>query len=107
MVYFLSERLGKAYKFSRPFHGPYQVVKAFPNGIEVSNVGDNKAEVIRVAFSQVIRCPKELGANLEDLLVDGPESMYEGDAMGDNSTKRAEGRKESTPEKLEVLPMRM
>ena len=37
MVYFPSECLGKAYKFSRPFCCPNQVDKKFPNGAEVTS----------------------------------------------------------------------
>ena len=42
MVYFPSEHLGKTCKFSRPFHGPYQVDKVFPNGAEVTSLSSNK-----------------------------------------------------------------
>ena len=42
MMYFPSKRLGKAYKFCRPFRGPYHMDKVFPNGAEVTSLGGNK-----------------------------------------------------------------
>ena len=71
MVYFPSERLGKAYKFCRPLHGPYQVDKVFPNGAEVTNFSGNKTRTIRIALDRVRPCPKELGDSPEDSSFDG------------------------------------
>ena len=82
MVYFPSECLGKAYKFSRPFHGPYQVDKMFPNGAEVTSLDGGRAQTIRVALDRVRHCPRELKDNTEDLCLDGLEEL-----TGDNSVE--------------------
>lgn len=86
MVYFPSERLGKAYKFSRPFRGPYQVDKIFPNGAKVTSLGGNKTQTIRVALDRVRHCPSELSVDSKDSPFDGLEEMYEGKPTDDDPT---------------------
>ena len=85
MVYFPSERLGKAYKFSRPFRGPYQVNKVFPNGAEVTSLSGNKARTIRVALDRVRRCPRELGDNPEESSFDGLKGMCVDDPIAEGA----------------------
>ena len=80
MVYFPSECLGKAYKFSRPFRGPYRVDKMFPNGAEVTSLNGGQAQTIRVALDRVKHCLRELEDNAEDLSLDRLEELE-----GDNS----------------------
>ena len=89
MVYFPSERLGKAYKFSQAFCGPYRVDKIFPNGAEVTSLGGGKAQTIRVALDRVRRCPKELCGNPEDSPFDRLEEML-GDQLTDDGPATSE-----------------
>ena len=93
MVYFPSECLGKAYKFSRPFRGPYQVIKLFPNGAEVTSLDDHKTQNIRVALDRVRCCPKELGENPEESGAGTLEEEYK-----DNITEGANRGSNSVPE---------
>ena len=51
---------GKAYKLSRPFHGPYHVIRVHENGVEVRPVDQPRATTIRVALNRVRRCPREV-----------------------------------------------
>jgi len=82
IVYFPLECLERAYKFCRPFRGPYQVVKVFPNGAEVTSLSDHKTQTIRVALDQVRHYPKELGKNPEESCAGTLEERYK-----DNATK--------------------
>ncbi len=50
-VYMPVARSGKAYKQSRPFHGPYRIVKLFENGAAVRPVDKPCGDPIRVAFT--------------------------------------------------------
>ena len=43
-VYMPVECLGKAYKFVRPFKGPYHILKMFDNGAEVKLIEKTQAE---------------------------------------------------------------
>ena len=70
---FPPEHLGKAYK---PFHGPYQVDRLFPNGAEVTSLSGNKTRPIRIALDRVRRCP---GDNPENSSFDGLKEMCEDD----------------------------
>ena len=82
MVYFPSEHLGKAYKFSRPF---YQVDRVFPNGAEVTSLGGDKRQTIRAALDRVRHCLKELSDHLEEYLIfDGLEKLCEGGPTKDD-----------------------
>jgi len=60
MLYVLSEKNVKAYKFSRPFRGPYRVTQMFPNGAELVLISKPTANSIRVSLERVRRCPVEL-----------------------------------------------
>ena len=63
-VYSPAERSSKAYKFSRPFKGPYHVMKMLSSGAELSLIAEPTGPTIRVALNRLRRCPKEI--------VDGP-----------------------------------
>ena len=52
MVYFPSEHLGKAYKFSKPFCGLYRVDKIFLNGAEVTSLNGGRAQTITHSSTQ-------------------------------------------------------
>ena len=60
MLYVPAERSGKAYKFARPFRGPYRAVKVLPNGVELVLISKSKALSIRVSLDRVRRCPREM-----------------------------------------------
>ena len=52
------EKATKAYKFARPFHGPFRVVEVLDAGVVVRPVDPLRGESIRVAVNQVRRCPE-------------------------------------------------
>ena len=99
MVYFPSERLEKAYKFSRPFCGPYRVDKMFPNGAEVTSLNGGRAQTIRVALDRVRHSPRELEDNSEDVSLDGLEEL-----TGDNSMEDSISEAECTNGQDPVMP---
>ena len=51
---------GKAYKFARPFEGPYRMVALYDNGADVTHVDKPQSSPIRVALNRVRRCPREI-----------------------------------------------
>ena len=59
-VYMPAELRGKAYKFARPFRGPYHILRLFENGAEVRLIEKPKADSIRVALNRARRCPSEI-----------------------------------------------
>lgn len=54
-VYFPAKKSGKAYKFARPFQGPYIVQR-----VQLKKVGHPRAKPLQVSLNRVRRCPKEL-----------------------------------------------
>ena len=46
----------KAYKFARPFHGPYCIVELSKTGVVVCPVDQPQAEPIRVAYNRIRQC---------------------------------------------------
>ena len=52
-VYMPKEKASKAYKFARPFHGPFRVMDVLETGVIVQPVGRPQDEGIRVAFDRV------------------------------------------------------
>ena len=44
---------GKEYKFSRPFNGPYQILKLYKNGADIRLVDKLKAMSVRVALNRL------------------------------------------------------
>ncbi len=47
-------------KLARPFKGPYEIVKLYPNGAEIRLVGGPQKPPLRVALNRLRRCPEEL-----------------------------------------------
>ena len=47
-------------KLARPFKGPYQIQKLYPNGADISPVGGSQRRSLRVALNRLRRCPEEL-----------------------------------------------
>ena len=66
-VYMPAEKRGKAYKFARPFRGPFRVVTLYENGADVRLVDKPQAEAIRVALNRVRRCPTEILSGSEPI----------------------------------------
>ena len=62
-VYMPVEFLEKAYKFARPFKGPYRILTMFDSGAEVKLIEKLQADAIRVALNHVQRCPCEISSS--------------------------------------------
>ena len=52
-LYDPSLKTGKAYKFAKPFCGPYKIVYLVKGGAEIQLVAKSKSKLIRVAFNQL------------------------------------------------------
>ena len=63
MVFMPAEAQGKAWKLSRPFHGPYRVLKTTPTNAEVRLVDRPEDDSIFVALNRVRLCYPEQGSN--------------------------------------------
>ena len=50
----------KAYKFARPFHGLYRIVKLYDNGTDIWPVNRPQEAPIRVPFDRLWVCPEEI-----------------------------------------------
>lgn len=64
MVYMPSEKQGKDWKLSRPFHGPYRVLKVTPTNVEVRLVNRETDESIFVNRDRVHLCYPELNNDI-------------------------------------------
>ena len=60
MVYMPGSVKGKAWKFARPYHGPYRVLAVTPTNVEVKLVDQPKEPSIFVSIDRVRRCPNEM-----------------------------------------------
>ena len=52
-VYMPKEKASKAYKFARPFYGPYRVVEVLETGLVVRPVDRPEGETMQVACNRV------------------------------------------------------
>ena len=52
-MYIPKEKLTKAYKFARPFHGPYRVVEVLDTGVSVRPVHWLQEESFRVNLNRL------------------------------------------------------
>ena len=59
-VYMPAAKLGKAYKFARPYEGPYRVTALYDNGADVSLIDDPSSPSLRVALDRLRRCPAQI-----------------------------------------------
>ena len=50
----------EAYKFARPFYGPYQIIEQNELGVTVRPVDKPQAEPIRVAYDRIWRCANDI-----------------------------------------------
>ena len=51
---------GKAHKFARQFHGPYQILEVTTNDAKIRPVGKPQGEPILVTLDQLRKCPSEV-----------------------------------------------
>lgn len=58
-VYMPAAKASKAYKFARPFYGPYRVV-TYNTGLEVRPVDRPIQIPFRISFKRVRRCPEQI-----------------------------------------------
>ena len=63
MVHMPGEVKGRAWKFSRPFHGPYRVIAVTPTNVEVKLVSRPDDQSIFVSLSRVRPCYAEMSAS--------------------------------------------
>ena len=55
-----TSRQGEAYKFSKPFEGPFRITSLYDNGADLKSIDKSKSKVIRVALDRIRKCPKEI-----------------------------------------------
>ena len=65
-LYDPSLKTGKAYKFAKPFRGPYKIVHLVKGGAEIQLVAKPKSKLIRVAFNRLRHCPKEISDAIDE-----------------------------------------
>ena len=51
-VYFPAKKSGRAYKFARPFQGPYLVKEVFNNGVQVKKIGQSRCKPLQVSLNR-------------------------------------------------------
>ena len=82
-----SLRTGPAYKFARPFEGPYRIVAMENNVADIRKVDHPKTTTIRVAVSRLRHCPFEIESeDCDDTTTD--EHSYDHDAIGETDPKQ-------------------
>ncbi|XP_065905553.1 uncharacterized protein [Dysidea avara] len=60
LVYIPAAKACKAYKFARPFHGPYRILEQNEIGVTICPVDKPHAEPIQVAYDRVRHCSELL-----------------------------------------------
>ena len=60
LVYMPAAKACKAYKFARPFHGPFRILEQSETGVTIRPVDKPHAEPIRVAYDRVRHCSELL-----------------------------------------------
>ncbi|XP_065914491.1 uncharacterized protein [Dysidea avara] len=86
-LYDPAAKIGKAYKFARPFKGPYRVKKLLPNEAELLLISEPNAPSIRVALNRVRQCPKEIGDSSRETT---SEELLDSDEVLDTSMLQME-----------------
>ena len=61
MVYMPAEKQGEDWKLSRPFHGPYRVLKVTQTNAEVQLVDQPTGDTIFVNLDRICPCDPEQG----------------------------------------------
>ena len=60
MVHMPSELQGKTWKFARPYHGPFRIIKLTPTNAEVQLIDEPSSATIFVSLSRIRPCYDEL-----------------------------------------------
>ena len=66
-LYDPSLKTGKAYKFAKPFCGPYKIVHLIKDGAKIHLVAKPKSKLICVTFNRLRHCPKEISDAIDEL----------------------------------------
>lgn len=59
-VYMPASKANKAYKFAKPFEGPYRVLATYENGADVRLVDQPSSGTLRVALDRLRQCPEQI-----------------------------------------------
>ena len=59
-MYMPAAKACKAYKFARPFYGPYRIIEQSNSGVLVRPVDRTHVEPIRVAYDRFHKCTEEI-----------------------------------------------
>lgn len=94
-LYMPAAKSTKAYKFAKPFRGPYRIVKLYENGAELLPVEHPKATPIRVAMNRLRSCPVELMGVAEPLTSGTDEGLSSTKKSVNSSDAPADQSKES------------
>ena len=62
-VYMPASKSSQAYKFAKPFEGPYRIIAMYDNGADVRLVDRPTAPPIRVALDRLRHCPGQITEN--------------------------------------------
>ena len=93
-IYMPKEKATKAYKFARPFHGPFRVVEVLEAGVVVQQVSKPQERSFRVTLSRVRRCPEEI-----------PQGKYwRGKKLVSKPTSIVDAPREESRERSELSP---
>ena len=60
LLHMPAEKQGKLSKFALPNKGPYEITAILDTGVEIRDLSRPRAFPIRVAWSQIRKCPREL-----------------------------------------------
>ena len=60
-LYKPAAKSGIAFKFARPYYGPYQIVEITTNDAKICPIDKPSEEPIFVALDQLRHCPEEIG----------------------------------------------
>ena len=60
LVYMPVAKATKAYKFARPFHGPYRIIEQSDTGVTVRPIDKPQTDPIRVAYNRIRHCCNSL-----------------------------------------------
>ena len=64
-VFMPAKKTGKAYKFAKPFEGPYRVLATYDNGADVCLVDKPTSPSIRVAMDRLRLCPSQIPTDVK------------------------------------------
>ena len=85
-----------AYKFARPFHGPFRVVEVLDAGVVVRPMDPLRGESIRVAVNRVHHCPEAVPEG-ESWPARKPARKSPGKRTSSKKTESSESKQEPRP----------